>query len=224
MDVISIILASGSGKRFGDKIPKQYNIIIDKPMINYSINKFLEISNKVIVVIRLEDIDIWKKIKEKYYKNINNIIHVIGGKERFFSVKNALDNIELKKQDAIACIHDSARPLVSLDTIEKSIKYAKKKHSAIPVFSLSDSIRIKEKNVYKYIDRKVVFSVQTPQTFLLSKIKKAYKSEYNEKLTDDATVYEKTFGNVCTFVGDKDNIKVTYNIDIKIIEKLIESI
>ena len=130
-----------------------------------------------------------------------------GGESRFHSVKNGLAKID---GDSIILIHDGVRPLVSNKLIESLIKKTKKKGiGVVPVLPLTNSIRKIEGNYSKHINRKNLYQVQTPQSFLLSDIKPAYDQKYSSHFTDDGSVCEnkglniKLFGRAYKFENNK---------------------
>lgn len=138
---------------------------------------------------------------------------ISGGENRTETIKKALFLLEKdKKEGDIVAIHDGARPFVSQGLIEKAILTAKKEGSAIPVIAEVDSLRLKTAAGSAPIDRSNIVRVQTPQCFSLDQILTAYKQ--GESATDDATLYEKTFGKVCLIEGEYQNSKITYSSDV----------
>jgi len=104
MKVVAVLLAAGSGKRFGEK--KQFVKLKGEPLFQYSINTVnkIDIVSDMILVLPEEDIE---RVKVFSFKNV---IKVAGGKERQESVFNALKKIE----DAdIVVVHDTARPFAT---------------------------------------------------------------------------------------------------------------
>jgi ribitol-5-phosphate 2-dehydrogenase (NADP+) / D-ribitol-5-phosphate cytidylyltransferase len=215
----AIILASGSGKRFNSKLPKQFLDLNGKTVIEHSIEKFEE--NKcisdIVVVINPDFKDYFKKlISNKNYKKI--IAVVIGGKTRFESSFNGINAI--KENEANVLIHDAARPFITDEIISNSVK-ALEKYSAINLcIPITDSI-IKTndgKFIYKVCNRNDFMFVQTPQSFKLSLIKKAYNLAIKENktdFTDDASVVSYfALEKVYILEGSKENTKITYPEDI----------
>ena len=158
MKKYAIILAAGEGKRSGLDFPKQFYRINNKPIICYTIEKFLKIE-KIEIILVVNNNKNWEKILISY-KNYNNISIVEGGKRRYDSVKNGLKFVE---DGGIVAIHDGARPLISKNLIENLFKIALKKNNAIPYITLKDTIRKINKN--KSLDRKNYVLIQTPQVF-----------------------------------------------------------
>ncbi len=214
-----IIVAGGVGSRMNSDIPKQFMDLDGIPVIVRTIRRFLEWSENVglIVVVHSDYSSVWMGIKEKYFSHYN--IHwTTGGETRFHSVKNGLELID---QEGIVGVHDAARPLVSLEVIDKCFSEAKDKKACIPVFPVYESMRRINKTNSEHIDRKEYVLVQTPQCFRSELIKKAYSQQYSPLFTDDASVVEK-YGEVVHLVeGNKENIKITEPSDLKIAASLI---
>jgi 2-C-methyl-D-erythritol 4-phosphate cytidylyltransferase len=146
---------------------------------------------------------------------------VFGGKERYHSVRNAINALE--DQPAVVAIHDAARPNISCELINLLFQQASKNHSAIPFTIPVDTIRVKEGSETNLIDRSQVMLIQTPQCFLLSDLKDAYQQDYQESFTDDASVMERYLSEPLHFVeGEKLNFKITHPSDWEIMQKIFK--
>jgi 2-C-methyl-D-erythritol 4-phosphate cytidylyltransferase len=215
-----IIVAGGAGSRMNTEIPKQLIEINNKPVIVYSIEKFLAFNKDIQIIISLHKdyFDLFEKIKVKYI--LINIEVVQGGETRFQSVKNAL--ALLNKEVTIVGVHDAARPLVSLQTIQNAFAIAEKEGAAIPVIGMNESLREISDNNSKAVDRTKFKIVQTPQCFKKNNLLEAYQQPYNPLFTDDASVVEKVGHKITLTEGNKENIKITYPQDILIAETLLK--
>ena len=161
----------------------------------------------------------FEKIKVRY--NLVNIEVVEGGETRFQSVKNAL--ALLKKDVIIVGVHDAARPLVSIQTIQNAFVAAAKDGAAIPVIDMNESLReVSANNDSKAVDRTKFKIVQTPQCFKTAILTEAYKQPYTSLFTDDASVVEKSGHKITLTEGNKENIKITYPQDIGIAQLLLK--
>ena len=216
MKKYAIILAAGEGKRTGLVFPKQFYKINNKPIICYTIEKFLEIKNIQITLVVSNNKN-WGKIINNY-KNYSNLSIVKGGKSRFDSVKNGLKSI---KGQGMVAIHDGVRPLLSKNLIENLFKSALKKNNAIPYIHLKDSIRKITDNNNKSLNRKNYVLIQTPQVFENSNIKKAYDQKYDKKFTDDANVFETLNKKINLIKGEERNFKITTENDLKLAKKYL---
>ncbi len=220
-----IVVAGGLGLRLKSDIPKQFLPICGKPILMRTLERIREFSDtiNIILVLPKEHKEYWQLLCKEYDFNIQHKI-IDGGKERFYSVKNALDSIEVEK-DAIIGIHDGVRPLVSLKVIKDCFEMAEEKGSAIPAINPVESIRFgkeDEKNDVKTISysRDLVWLVQTPQCFDVEILKQAYRQPFNKKFTDDASVVESIGHRVNLVEGNRENIKITNPLDIAYAEIL----
>ena len=214
-----VIVAGGSGSRMKSEVPKQFMEISGKPLILWTIDKFLLYDSymKIIVVLPENHLIIWQEIIKKHPK-YKGLIVTSGGATRFHSVKRGLEHI---LENEVVGIHDAVRPLVSIDTIRRCYEMAELKNSAIPVIDMEDSLRTVSARGNENFDRSSIKRVQTPQVFSAEKLFLAYENCLEKNFTDDASVYESYFGKVQLVEGNHENIKVTYPGDIKIAESLL---
>jgi 2-C-methyl-D-erythritol 4-phosphate cytidylyltransferase len=98
--------------------------------------------------------------------------------------------------------------------IEKVFSEAEKHGNAVPVVSLNDSVRAVNKEKSEIVDRSVLRSVQTPQCFHSSVLKKAYSREFHPAFTDDASVVENAGIVIHLTEGEETNIKITREHDL----------
>lgn len=219
MTQYAIIVAGGKGLRMGEQIPKQFFLLIDKPVLMYSIEAFHKQNEntKIVLVLHENSIDHWSSLCTQYKFTIPHSI-IPGGDERFHSVKNGLNfifNKEVALDDLVIAIHDGARPLVSTKLITRAFAQAKEMKSAIPALQCTDSIRFKEDEIKShYLPREKVFRIQTPQVFVGDILKKSFDQTFDSSFTDDASVVEKAGYPIHLIDGDIQNIKITYPFDI----------
>lgn len=203
-----IIVAGGRGKRMNSQIPKQFIPIAGLPVLMRSIVKFHDYDNAtdIILVLPETEIDFWKNLCAQYHFNVQHTI-VAGGNSRFQSVKNGLDSIHY---DGLVAVHDGVRPFVSIATIRESFDVAAQKGNAIAAIVPKDSIRMaNDKNESVALDRSKCYLIQTPQTFQIALLKKAFEIEEDESFTDDATVVEALGVKINLIGGTYQNIKIT---------------
>jgi 2-C-methyl-D-erythritol 4-phosphate cytidylyltransferase len=143
-----------------------------------------------------------------------------GGPTRFQSVKKGLEKIE---GDGLVAIHDGVRPLVNQEIIATSFRLAAVHQSAIAAVPLKESIRLMDGDNSKAVDRSKYRLIQTPQTFRVSLIKKAYEMQEEVNLTDDASVAENSGHVISLFQGNYENIKITTTEDLIIAEALLRA-
>ncbi len=217
----ALIVAGGKGTRIKSKVPKQFLILHGKPVLLHTIEAFYRYSEKINIILVLpeDDFETWKSICEKY-KFTDTIILQKGGESRFQSVKNGLAKIE---GEGLVAIHDGVRPLVSEDIIGASFRLAAVHQSAVAAVRLKESIRMTDQDNTKAVDRSRYRLIQTPQTFHVQLIKKAYEIKEDTSLTDDASVAEKAGHIISLFEGSYENIKITTQEDLVVAEALLNS-
>ena len=221
MGTLSVIItAGGIGKRMNSSLPKQFIQIEEKPILMYTIEKFYHFDPKCQILITLpED---WKSyweelVIEQDFKIPHRVVS--GGDERYHSIKNA---IQFCYGDYIA-VHDGVRPLVNEATIQRCIAKLKKVDAVIPVVSIAESVRKKEKNGKTFaVDRNDFLIVQTPQCFKRETLEKAYSLIYHSKITDDAGLVEEAGFIISTVPGNQENIKITTQADLKYAELFLK--
>jgi len=221
MKEYALIVAGGKGTRIKSAIPKQFIELNGKPILLHTIEAFLKYSASltIILVLPAEDFKIWETICKKF--NFSNPITLQkGGETRFQSVKNGLDKIQ---GEGLVAIHDGVRPLVSSDLIGASFRLASVHGSAVAAVRLKESIRMTDQDNTKAVDRSKFRVIQTPQTFDLQLIKKAYQLKEDPSLTDDASVAEKSGHVISLFEGSYENIKITTAEDLIVAEALIKT-
>ena len=214
MNHYAIIVAGGTGTRMNSKVPKQFLIVDDEPIIVKTLRKFREAIPhiSIIVVLPADQLSRWKSLADQF-PFINDIAIAEGGDTRTASVVSGLSRIN---GDGIVCIHDAVRPYVELSTISASIESAKKFGSGVAAVPLKDSIReIFSGKKSAARNRNNYVLVQTPQTFDVRKLKNAYSKIEKQNFTDDASVYEYAGEEVYLVEGSYSNIKITTPDDLK---------
>jgi 2-C-methyl-D-erythritol 4-phosphate cytidylyltransferase len=216
----ALIVAGGKGTRIKSKIPKQFLELNGLPILMHTINAFVRYSNsvRIILVLPEEDFEIWNALCAKFSFNVPVTLQR-GGESRFQSVKNGLDKIE---GDGLVAIHDGVRPLVSEDIIGASFRLAAVHQSAVAAVRLKESIRMTDQDNTKAMDRSRFRLIQTPQTFQVDLIKKAYQQKEDVSMTDDASVAERAGHIISLFEGSYENIKITTPEDLIVAEALLK--
>lgn len=215
MDKYAVIVAGGTGQRMGTDLPKQFLLLNNRPMILYTLDAFLQAFEdmQIVVVVHTNYLRTLESILKEY--DTQHKIHLVtGGQTRFESVKNGL---ELVPSESIVFVHDAVRCLISIELIRYCYSEALSFSNAIPVIPIRDSIRKwdLQKGDSQVVNRKDLYAIQTPQVFLSGLIKEAFKQEYCDAFTDEATVFEAQGGRVHLIEGEGRNIKVTYPQDLE---------
>jgi 2-C-methyl-D-erythritol 4-phosphate cytidylyltransferase len=220
MKKIAVIVAGGNGTRMNSNLPKQFLLLNGKPVLYYTIDTFLKAYNdlKIILVLPEEFIAAGKEIIDAYFDS-SRITITEGGRTRFHSVQNGL---QLINEECIIFVHDGVRCLLSKQLVQRCYTAAIEKGSAIPVIDCKDSVRIVKGDNNEAVERSNIKLVQTPQTFHSKILLPAYKIDFKDKFTDEATVVEAFGLKVHLMEGEENNIKITKPTDLLIAEKLLE--
>lgn len=221
-----IIMAGGSGSRMGGTLPKQFMLLSGRPVLQMTIEHFLDAvpDIRIVTVLPKSHADLWKEL---CYKNNFNVPQSIatGGFTRFHSVRNGLEKVP---DGALVAIHDGVRPIVSRNLINNIFRLAEDVPGVVPAIPCTDTlrpvVRDGEGRLHRTgdppVDRSRVFAVQTPQVFWSEVIKKAYRQAYDTSFTDDASVAEKAGEEILYVDGEKSNIKLTTPDDMRLAEAL----
>lgn len=218
MENTFIITAGGIGKRMGSAIPKQFLALNGLPVLMHTIQRFyvFDASAQILLTLPEEWMETWKKLCQDHSFRVNHEL-IVGGVERFDSIKNAL----AKAKGNYIWIHDGVRPLVSHATLQHC-KNALEIHKAIvPVLPIKESLRWHNGELNKAVPRSEYVLVQTPQCFHQAVILAAYNQEYSNHFTDDASVVEHNNGTIYLVEGNEENIKITSPMDLKIAQILM---
>jgi len=221
MKKYAVIVAGGSGTRMGSDLPKQFILLKDKPVLFYSIKTFLQAYDdmQIILVLPVDYTDMGQEIIDAWFDK-ERIRITAGGDSRFQSVKNGLQLVE---EDSIVFVHDGVRCLLSVDLVHRCYYQAIETGTAIPVVASRDSVRMITDDGNNAFDREKTMLVQTPQTFHSKIILPAFKIDYKDKFTDEATVVEAYGIKVNLIAGEENNIKITRPIDLMIAEMILSS-
>lgn len=220
MKYYAIIVAGGSGNRMQTETPKQFLLLRNLPVLMHTIKAFAQSDTqpKILLVLNKEQQGYWNRLCEEFNFRIPHEI-IDGGSERFYSVKNAIDYI---RDESFVAIHDAVRPLVSKTLIDNCFKQAEESGNVIAAVKSSDSVRMLRDNRSSALKRDEIYLVQTPQTFSLKVLKAAYKQDFSVHFTDDASVVESLQEEIHIVEGERNNIKITYPIDLELAELLLK--
>lgn len=223
-NLYAIIVAGGKGSRMQTELPKQFVPVAGKPMLMHSIQAFYDYDRHINIIVVLPEVyfGLWEELCRNFSFPIQHQL-AQGGEQRYYSVKNGLELIP-ETQNAIVAIHDGARPLINRSLIHRVFSQAKESGAAIPVIRVKESVRIMQNEKSIPFDRNKFLLVQTPQCFEISILKEAYQQPYNESITDDAMLVEAAGHSISMVEGHPDNIKVTFQGDLKIADILLRKI
>lgn len=215
----ALILAGGVGQRMRSSgLPKQFLKVYGKPIIIYTIERFVrcpEVDNIVVACNPLY-IDYLKELLMNFPFG-KDISIISGGKDRQGSIQNGINHILSKGGDGddIIIIHDGVRPLIDEEIISENIRVSHKNGCAMTVRPVVESVVISENGIANFEDfkkRDNTYSLTSPQTFKLSILVDAY-----EKTKDaDAPIPLLDAALAYTYLGHKIPLVMEYNQNIKI--------
>ncbi len=223
--VYAIVLAGGSGERFGNEVPKQFKKVAGKTVIEHTLSIFDEdqLIDEIFVVVNpnfrylMEEI-----VLRNSYKKVSKILS--GGNTRQESSKIGVFSIP--DDNSYVLIHDAVRPFVTHKIIREIVASLERYESIDTCVSSPDTIvKVDGEEIMEVPDRKKLMLGQTPQGFRTNIIKKAYEL-YEQKpfeTTDDCSLILKYgLGKVGIVGGDRFNIKITYPEDIYLADKIFQ--
>ena len=220
--VSAIILAAGSGSRFGEK--KQFKKLNGSPIWTYSLDAFNKSNcfKEFILVVSKESLNELKDSEEFYHfcKKIN-IKLVCGGESRQESVYNGLQSVDEKNN--IVCIHDAARPFIKTSYIKHTIEACSEFDGAIIAVPAVDTAKkVDNKLIKNTINRESLWMAQTPQTFKKEKLLYAFKNFSHLNITDESMLMEEANFKIKLIEGDQSNFKITNEIDWELAKVMVE--
>lgn len=226
-----VILLGGDSLRTSTTIPKQYIIVNGKEIFLYSLETFIKNENidKILLVVSSLYLDL-VKIKIIPYKKNKSIKVIKGGSTRQESSFLALRYIKEKEnnlENLNVIIHDSARPLLTTDLLDRIIAGVQEKKavtSYIPLYNSLCTSKDQEK-IEGYTSRDETFALQTPQAFSFDLIYKAHEEAINNhylNINDDSILVKKLNKEVYLILGDALNFKITTFDDLKIFKRIVE--
>lgn len=229
----AIVVAGGKGLRMGADLPKQFLPIGGKPVLMRTLEAFESAipGIHIILVLPADQQDFWRELCLRHSFTLTHSI-ATGGETRFHSVKNGLNSISPDppsvREESLVAVHDGVRPFVSADVIRRCFDAAHDHGAAVPVVSVVETLRQLVPQTQGgaeslTVDRSLYRLVQTPQTFQLQLLQRAYEQPYRDAFTDDASVVE-ALGHPITLVeGNRENIKITTPFDLAVAKALISA-
>ena len=217
----AVIVAAGSASRMGgiDKVMAPLN---GEPMIVRTVRTFQnsDVIQEIVIVTRP---DLIVPISDLCHDFDKVRLVVAGGATRQESVERGLGALSERTQ--LVAVHDGARPLISWQIIDRTVRAAHSYGAAAPAIPVKDTIKVVKGGIIDSTpDRSTLQAVQTPQVFDLDLLKGALKKARDEdaSLTDDCSAVERMGMSVKIVEGDERNIKVTTPLDLKIAELFLE--
>ena len=224
-DTCALIVAGGSGERFGDPRGKQFVELCGLPIMAWSILAFDHAPSVGHIVVvcphgRLDEVrtDVLARLSLRC-----EVTLALAGATRQDSVFSGL--VAMPPDFDLVAIHDGARPLVEVDAIERCIQAVRADEQlagAILASRETDTLKLTdaEGRIVATPDRSNYWCAQTPQVFRVRQVMAAHKAAVWDDFvgTDDASLVEHRGGRVRVVESPRDNIKITVPEDLAIAE------
>ena len=225
----ALVLAGGSGDRFGADLPKQFIRLAGEPILVRSVRTLLSAGIDQLVVVTHPG---WLAETRELVAGIDaaaGCLVVPGGATRNESTRNGLAALEADPDD-IVVIHDAVRPLVPRDVVLRSIEPIRsgRADATDVVIPSADTLVIVEgETVVEIPDRARFRRGQTPQTFRLGVLRQAYDAAAaagDLQATDDCTLVLRYVpgARVLAVEGDEVNLKITTRTDMVLADRMIQ--
>ena len=229
MQTVAVVLAGGSGRRFGGSTPKQLRLLAGQTLLEHCVAAFdaAPAVDEVLVVIADEFVaEITAALAG--YPKLTGVVP--GGSARTDSTRSAIAAIALSGRECNVLFHDAARPLVDQQIIANCVTALERWQAIGVVVPSSDTIvEITDGTLGRVLPRDTLARCQTPQGFRFSVISRAYEKAAADpgfaamSATDDCGVVRRYLPEVPigAVPGSERNIKVTYPGDLAIAEALL---
>lgn len=224
--VSAIIVAAGGSVRMGIADSKQFIPLMGRPAIEYTLKAFEScyLIKEIVAVCREQDKERIRAIAdENGFSKVKTLVE--GGASRAESVRNGI-NAASDKAEYFA-IHDGARPLITVEEIERVVEAAFETGAATLGVPVKDTIKIVDG--YNKIEstplRSQLRAVHTPQVFEKELYRFALENAGDNMInfTDDCSLIEHMGGEVEVVKGSEENIKLTTPIDVVIAESILKN-
>jgi 2-C-methyl-D-erythritol 4-phosphate cytidylyltransferase len=219
--VIAVIPAAGSGTRMGSARSKQFMDLCGKPVLAITLERFQEcdLVDGIVIVVSEQNIAACTREIVNRYRLSKVTAVVSGGRRRQESVRNGIEAVP--NSSTWILVHDGARPLVTLELIERVIMAGKGYRAVVPGIPVKDTLKEIDSRgrVVKTLERGALWAIQTPQIFRYEDILLAHTKAMEEGwegVTDDAYLIEKIGIPVELIHGEETNIKITTAKDLEL--------
>ena len=218
-EISAIIVAAGSGSRFGGERPKQLALLAGRPVLTHTLAAFEALPEIAEIILMLpkswltviED----EAVKPFGFKKVKGLV---GGASRPESTRLGFEAVS----GDIILIHDGVRPLVQAETIRSVARAAGEHGAALAAVPVSDTLKEADGLfVQRTVDRKNLWQAQTPQGFQRKILARALEASDSE-VTDDIALVEKLGLSAAVVTGSRRNLKITTPEDLAMAETLLE--
>lgn len=218
----AIIVAAGSGTRFGSDKSKIFTPLAGRPLIVHTLEQFenCPIIDGIVLVLSAEGQNEFYTVDASAISKLKTV--VTGGESRAASVKAGLEALDAWDADVIA-VHDGARPLITLDEIARTVEAAQANGAACLVAEVTDTIKtIEADSIQGTIDRRTLRRALTPQAFRGDILKRAFENaSVGDEVTDECYLVEKLGLPITAVEGSARNIKITRQEDVVLAEAVL---
>jgi 2-C-methyl-D-erythritol 4-phosphate cytidylyltransferase len=216
--VVGVVLAGGSGSRFGAGLPKQLIRLAGHAILYHSL-RALDASSAFDELIVVGNPDFQSEIEDIVADAVRKTPWqlVEGGAQRNLSIKNAVAH--LQSDEDLILVHDGVRPLVSAELVQRVIAALSEFDAVMPVIDSVDPIvEVASDRVVAFKDRDSHLRGQTPQGFRAGALRSAFQNSSPQDQASYSTVFELILATqsqirVGTVTGELNNIKVTLPVD-----------
>jgi 2-C-methyl-D-erythritol 4-phosphate cytidylyltransferase / 2-C-methyl-D-erythritol 2,4-cyclodiphosphate synthase len=214
MRIAAILVAAGTGTRFGADQPKQFLLLAGKPVIRHAAEALAE------HVSLLQPVGDAEPIEAALLGLTGCLPPILGGATRQDSVRIGLEALARHDPD-IVLVHDAARPFIPPGTIPALLAALAESQGAIPAAPVADTLkRVVRGVITETVPRTGLFRAQTPQAFHFAALLAVHRSGVTGA-TDDAALLEAAGQSVEVVPGSDDNIKLTYPDDLVRLERIM---
>jgi 2-C-methyl-D-erythritol 4-phosphate cytidylyltransferase/2-C-methyl-D-erythritol 2,4-cyclodiphosphate synthase len=211
MRVIALLMAAGSGSRFGAAEPKQYSSLLGRPILRHAAEALLAggaVQALLPVVAAGEEARVAAMLD-----GLPCLPPVQGGATRQSSVRAGLESLAADPPDAVL-VHDAARPLLAPGTVPALLAALGRHPGAIPAQPVTDTLKAgTDGSIQRTVPRAGLYRAQTPQAFRFTALLQAHRGATTE-VTDDAALLEEAGLSIALLPGSENNLKVTYPEDL----------
>ncbi len=213
MRIAALLVAAGTGSRFGASQPKQFTLIGGKPALRWAADA---LAPHVTLLQPVGD----PALLAAALAGMDHLPPVLGGAERQDSVRAGLEALAPHAPDLVL-VHDAARPWMPPGTVEALIRALTDLHGAIPAVPVADTLkRARDGLIGETVARDGLFRAQAPQAFRFGTLLDLHR-QAGPGATDDAALLERAGLPVGLVPGHEDNIKLTYPEDLVRLERLL---
>ena len=214
MRIAALLVAAGSGTRFGAEQPKQFTLCAGKPVLRWAAEALIATADVVQPVGDAAQIG-------PVLEGLDVLSAIPGGATRQDSVRLGLEALVAYAPDVVL-VHDGARPFFPGDTVPALLAALETAPGAIPAVPVADTLKRGVAGVIETtVARDGLFRAQTPQAFHFPLLLALHRAG-SPGATDDASILEAAGHRVALVAGSEDNIKLTYKEDLVRLERVLQ--